>query len=76
MEDFIIEVLVKIGNTKRVMEICDPNIFCPQTLKDWMVIRTFKALEILENEWELYQSKRSSLSKTSLPDEGTIHSDT
>jgi len=48
VEDFVIDALVTIGNVKKVVEICEPNIFCPQTLKGWMVVRTLKALELLK----------------------------
>ena len=71
----IIDALVTIGNAKKVIELCEPNIFCPMELKSWMVIRTLKALELLEDEWKLYQATRGTIQETPLPDEGAISSD-
>ena len=50
MIEELIEALVKVGNHNRVIKECEPNIFCPQELKSWMVRRTLYALELLENE--------------------------
>jgi len=63
-EDFIIEALVTIGNAKKVIEICEPNIMESLPLKPWMVVRTLKALELLESEWELYQNTGGAIQET------------
>ena len=56
-EYFVIDAVVKIGNAKKVKEFCEPNIFEHMELKSWMVKRTLKALELLENEWRIYQDR-------------------
>ena len=50
MEDFLIESLVKIGNQKKVIEMCEPNIMQPLQLSEWMVKRVLKAQELLYAE--------------------------
>ena len=54
-EDFVIDALVTIGNAKKVKDFCEPNIFEHMELKGWMVKRTLTALELLEDEWRIYQ---------------------
>ena len=56
-EYFIIDALVTIGNAKKVKDFCEPNIMESMELKSWMVRRTLKALELLENEWKIYQER-------------------
>jgi len=73
IEEFY-EALLTIGNHKEVKRICEPNIFCPQELKSWMVKRTIKALELFEDE--LYKDTRRPLPETPISDEGSICSDT
>ena len=58
IEDELIESVVKIGNHERIIKECEPNIFCPQELKVWMVKRTLYAWGLLENE--LYKRYRRS----------------
>ena len=48
----IIKALVKIGNSKRVKELCEPNVMQPFELEEWQVIRTLKAVELFENAWQ------------------------
>ncbi len=60
-EDYIIDALLQIGNHKKVMEMCEPQVMQPLQLQEWMVKRVLKAQELLENEWELYQNSRSGL---------------
>jgi len=50
IEDYIIEALVTIGNHKRVMTICEPQVMKPFEITYWQVKRTLVALELLENE--------------------------
>ena len=50
MEDFLIESLIKIGNHKRIIEICEPNIMQPLQLEEWMIRRTLMAWWLLEDE--------------------------
>ena len=54
-EDFVIDALITIGNAKKVKEFCEPNIMESMELKSWMVKRTLRALELLEDEWKIYQ---------------------
>ncbi len=51
IEDTIVEALVKIGNHKETMKLCEPHVSEPMELKSWMVRRTLKTLELLANEW-------------------------
>ena len=75
IEDFIIDALVTIGNAKKVMETCEPNIMESMKLKPWMVLRTLKALELLENEQErLSENTGGEIQETPISDEGSIHS--
>lgn len=56
----IIDALVEIGNHKRVIEVCEPNIMQPLQLERWMVSRVILAQELLQNEWdEIQRSKQS-----------------
>jgi len=57
MNEDIVEALAIIGNTKKVVERCEPNIFCPQELKAWMVKRTLRALELFEDEFSRLDSR-------------------
>jgi len=50
MIDDLIEAIAKIGNHKRITKECEPNIFCPQELKYWMVKRTLYSWRLLEDE--------------------------
>ena len=68
IEDELIESVVKIGNHERIIKECEPNIFCPQELKSWMVKRTLYAWGLLEDE--LYKNTRESISETSISNEG------
>ena len=52
MIEEIIDALVTIGNSKKVIEICDPNTMQALELKAWMVKRSIKALELFEDEWK------------------------
>ena len=50
MIDDLIEAIVKIGNHKRIIKECEPNIMQPLELKSWMVKRTLYAWGLLEDE--------------------------
>ncbi len=52
MTDDYIEAIIKIGNHKRVIKECEPNIMEPLQLKEWMVIRTLYSLGLLLKELE------------------------
>lgn len=49
LEDFI-DALVKIGNSKKAIELCEPNIMQPMQLEKWMAKRILKAEELLYDE--------------------------
>ncbi len=51
----IFDALVEIGNHKRVIEACEPNIMQPLQLERWMVNRIILAQELLQNEWNEIQ---------------------
>ena len=72
MIDELVEAIVKIGNHKRIIKECEPNIFCPMELKGWMVKRTLYAWRILEDE--IYKDTRGAISETPVSSEGSIHS--
>lgn len=57
IDNSVIEALIKIGNHKRVVKICEPNIMEPMELKEWMVRRTLVAMELFENEWKKSKKK-------------------
>ncbi len=50
--DDLVQAIVKIGNTKLVKRMCEPNVMQPHDLKEWMVIRTAMALTLIQKEWE------------------------
>jgi len=66
MTKVILESLVKIGNHKKVIDECEPNVCFHFQLEPWMVKRTLKAQELLQNE--LYQTTGKSIPETSIPD--------
>ena len=74
-DDDIIKALVTIGNHKKVMEISEPNVMQPLELQGWMIKRTLVALELLEDEWRIYQDNGREISETGLSGKGSIHSD-
>ena len=52
IDDLLVEALVKIGNHKKVKELCEPHVSRPLELDKWMVVRVLKALELFEEEYE------------------------
>lgn len=66
--DYIIDAIVLIGNNTKVIKLCEPQVMQSMELKHWMVVRTLKALELLEDEWEIYQTAGVGLPKTPVPD--------
>ena len=52
VDDLVIDALVEIGNHEKVVKVCEPDVFCPQELKGWMVRRTLYALGLFEQEME------------------------
>ena len=59
MIDDFIEALVEIGNHKRVRRECEPDIFCRQELKSWMVKRTLYAWRLFEDEVQRNQQSNN-----------------
>ena len=61
IDDALIEAIVKIGNLKKVIEVCEPQVCFSMDLQGWMVKRTLKAQELLQEEWdnEIQRSKQS-----------------
>ena len=57
MNEDIIKALVTIGNAKKVIKICEPNIMEHMELKSWMIKRTLKSLELFENEYKKWQKE-------------------
>ena len=57
IEDYIIDALVQIGNHKKLIEYCEPNIMESFQLETWMVKRTLAALDLLEKEYLLLGDK-------------------
>ncbi len=51
IEDYI-DAIVEIGNHKKVVTVCEPNIMQPLELKAWMVVRTLYSLGLLLDEVE------------------------
>ena len=49
IEDYI-DAIVEIGNHKKVIKVCEPNIMQPLQLKTWMVVRTLYSLGLLLDE--------------------------
>jgi len=56
-EELLIESLVKIGNHKRVIQECEPNISFPGTLHKWMVKRTLTALVLYKEALSKYGTR-------------------
>jgi len=53
-QELMINSLVKIGNHKRVIQECEPNIAFPGTLSNWMVKRTLVALNLYREALSKY----------------------
>ena len=45
-----IEAIVKIGNQKKVIDACEPQVCDPKPLSGWMVTRILYAKALLEDE--------------------------
>jgi len=52
IDDKILNALLKIGNHKKVQEICEPHVMQPLKLEPWMVRRTMKAVFLFSQEYE------------------------
>ena len=50
--DDLVDAIITIGNHKRTIEICEPNIMQPLTLEAWMVKRTLVAWGLFCDECE------------------------
>lgn len=48
--DALIESIVKIGNHKRVIDLCEPHVMQPLQLESWMVRRTLVSWMLLDDE--------------------------
>ena len=63
IDDTIIEAIVKIGNHPEVIKMCEPQVCFAFELQKWMIRRTLKAQELLQQEWnnELRKTKNINL---------------
>ncbi len=65
IEDYI-DALVKIANSVGVIKELESHIAFPMKVETWQVRRILRAQELLQNEWEIYQTARGTLSQTSI----------
>ncbi len=59
MNDVIIDSIVQIGNLKKVKKMCEPQVMQPLQLENWMVVRTLKAIELIQEAYEIQRSQLS-----------------
>lgn len=57
IDDCVIDALVKIGNDENVIEMCEPHVIWSLPLQGWMVERTIKSIDLLQNEYEKWRDK-------------------
>ncbi len=58
MMDALIKGITQIANNKELIEKLEPNVFSHQEIKGWMVKRILMAYQLLENEWEMYDTNK------------------
>ena len=51
-EDLFIDAIVTIANQPKARAMIEPQVMQPLTLEKWMVVRTLKAWELLEQALE------------------------
>ena len=57
IDNALIDAIVAIGNQKKVVKTCEPNIMESLPLEKWMVVRSLVAAELLANEYKLVKEK-------------------
>jgi len=53
IDDVIVKAIIEISNNDNVIKMVEPNLMWHQKIEVWMVSRVFKAIELLQEEYEL-----------------------
>jgi hypothetical protein len=52
MDDTLVKAILEISNNDNLVKRIEPSLMWHPKIEEWMIVRIFKAIELLQEEYE------------------------